>query len=113
MTRGMSRRWIAALGAVAVVAGLLVFSMASPARTIGLETDVPAIEDPGAQPPGSEPDANAQPPASLPDAGTGLAADEGSSSQTMLLAAVLGTLSVTLAGAGLIAVRQTRRIEHR
>ena len=113
MTGAMSRRWIAALGAVAVVAALLALSLASPGRTIGLETDVPTAEDPAAQPPASDPDAAAQPPASLPDTGTGLAASEGSSSQTMLLFAMLGGLGVTLGGAGLMAVRQTRRVDRR
>ena len=112
MTGVMSRRWIAALGAVAVVAALLALSLASPGRTIGLETDVPT-EDPAAQPPGSDADPAAQPPASLPDTGTSLGTSEGSSSQAMILVAMLGGLGVTLGGAGLMAVRQTRRVDKR
>lgn len=95
----MSRKLITAFGVLAVVAGLLAFTVASPSITIGQETDSP-ISDPAAD--------AAQPPASLPDTGTGIAA---SGSHAVQLMVMLGALGVTLAGAGYVATRQTRRIE--
>ena len=114
MTKVMNQRWAAALGVLAVVLGLLAFSLATPGRTIGLETDVPTIEDPGSQDPtddtNADSDANAdsaQPPASLPDAGSGF---EGEASvRPVLLIGMLAALGVTLGSAGLVAARQARR----
>ena len=98
MSSLLSRRLITAFGVLAVVAGLLAFTVASPSITIGQETD--PISDPAAD--------VAQPPASLPDTGTGVGE---SNSYGVRLMVMLGALGVTLAGASYVAARQTRRIE--
>lgn len=111
--KGLRERWLAALGVAVVVAGLLAFTIATPSKTIGFETDVPTIEDPGSQGPttGDTNGENANPPASLPDAGTGF--QEDTSVRPVLLIGMLAALGVTLGGAGLVAARQTRRVEDR
>jgi hypothetical protein len=116
MTKGIRERWIVALGVFAVVAGMLAFSVLMPSKTIGLETDVPTIEDPNSQDPtdgnAGDTDANAaDPPASLPEAGTGFEGD--TSVRPVLLMGMLAALGVTLGGAGLVAARQTRRADDR
>ena len=81
--------------------GLLVFSFGTPAIVTGQETDA----DVGA---GAEAEGPADPPASLPQTGTGgyiEPVDSDSQLQIVLLAAV----GVTLAGAGVFAMRYTRR----
>ena len=95
----MGRKLIMAFGVLAVVAGLLAFTVASPSVTIGQETDSP-ISDPAAD--------AAEPPASLPDTGMGSAT---SGPRTVQLMVMLGALGVMLVGTGYVAARQTRRIE--
>lgn len=115
MTKAIRERWLVALGVLGVVAGMLAFSIATPSKSIGLETDVPTVEDPGSQGPtdgnAGDTDANAEPPASLPSAGTGF---EGEATvRPVLLMGMLAALGVTLGGAGLVAARQPRRADDR
>ncbi len=92
-------RLVTALAVLVAVGGLLVFSISSPAIVTGQETD--ADVGAGAEGP-------ADPPASLPQTGTGgyiEAVDSDCQMQAILLAAV----GVTLAGAGVFAMRYMRR----
>lgn len=92
-------RLVAALAVLVAVGGLLVFSISSPAIVTGQETD--ADVGAGAEGP-------ADPPASLPQTGTGgyVQQVDSDSQLTIVLLAVAG---VTLAGAGVFAMRYTRR----
>ena len=92
-------RLVTALAVLVAMGGLLVFSISSPAIVTGQETD--SDVGAGAQGP-------ADPPGSLPQTGTGGyvgLADSNSQLVIVLLAAV----GVTLAGAGVFAMRYTRR----
>ena len=92
-------RLVAALAVLVAVGGLLVFSISSPAIVTGQETD--ADVGAGAEGP-------TDPPASLPQTGTGgyVQQVDSDSQLTIVLLAVAG---VTLAGAGVFAMRYTRR----
>ena len=101
----LNGRMFVAAGVVLMLAGLLVFSFASPRTTIGQETDVPpASDDVGAG--GAGP---SDPPASLPDTGSGGYADRAGSSRVLLIT-MLGALGLSLAGAGTLAARRTQRV---
>ncbi len=92
-------RWVTALAVLVAVGGLLVFSISSPAIVTGQETD--ADVGAGAEGP-------ADPPASLPQTGTG-GYIEPAGSDSQLLIVLLAAVGVTLAGAGVFAMRYTRR----
>ncbi|MCH8901452.1 MAG: hypothetical protein IIC88_04055 [Chloroflexi bacterium] len=92
-------RLVTALAVLVAMGGLLVFSISSPAIVTGQETD----SDVGA---GAE--GPADPPASLPQTGTGGYIEPvGSDSQLQIV--LLAAVGVTLAGAGVFAMRYTRR----
>jgi len=76
---------------IAVLAGLLVFSFASPTSSLGQETDASV-------------GAGANPPASLPSAGTGYDSD----SMALLLGTMAGA-GIVLLGGGYVAQRVVRR----
>ncbi len=92
-------RLVAALAVLVAVGGLLVFSLGSPAIVTGQETD--ADVGAGAEGP-------ADPPGSLPQTGTG-GYIEPVDSDSQLTIVLLAVASVTLAGAGVFAMRYTRR----
>ena len=121
--RFLSGRLIVAAGVALTMVGLLAFSLGSPDIVVGQETDVdlPDVEEP-AEPPASLPEESpegdvgagaegpADPPASLPSSGTGGYA-ESTGFTTMLVVTLLAALGVTLAGAGVIALRLGRRVQ--
>ncbi len=102
----MNGRLVIAVGVGLALVGLLAFSLSSPAVTLGADTDVELPADAG---PDADADvgAGADPPASLPE--TGVAGPEASGSTNVLLVSMLAALGVTMAGAGLIAVRLRRQ----
>ena len=92
-------RLVTALAVLVAVGGLLVFSISSPAIVTGQETD--ADVGAGAEGP-------ADPPGSLPQTGTG-GYVESADSNSQLVIALLAVTGVTLAGAGVFAMRYARR----
>jgi hypothetical protein len=106
--RLLSGRVFVAAGVVLMLAGLLVFSFASPHTTVGQETDVPPAPDSGDDV-GSGTAGPSEPPASLPDTGSGSYAEQLGSSR-LLLITLLGALGLSLAGAGAMATRRTQRV---
>ncbi len=95
----MRGRLVAALAVLVAVGGLLVFSLGSPAIVTGQETD--SNVGAGAEGP-------AGPPASLPQTGNG-GYVEPVNSNSQLVIVLLAAAGVTVAGAGVFAMRYTRR----
>lgn len=112
MVKQLNGKVIVAAGVALAVVGLLMFSLTSPATTLGQEadtgltTDVP-VDDDGTGDVGA---GGIGPPSALPDTGTG-AGQSTNGSTNMLLVSMLAALGVALTGAGVVALRQGRARE--
>lgn len=97
-------KFMMVIGGMLVLASLLTFGLTSATSSFGQEldtgnsTDVGNVDDAGAEPPASLPDA-------LPDAGSGTFGSENG----LLLASMLAAGGVLLAGTGYAAVRAQKR----